>query len=260
MARYGMAIDMTRCSGCQTCVVACQMHHALRPGVAWAKVDMVERGRWPEADLALFPHACLHCDDPLCVRACPTGASHKRDDGIVSVAYDLCIGCGVCMTACPYGARTINDEPAWFFGAAQPAPYEADNGRVGVAEKCTFCAERLEEDKEPACVAACIGAVRAFGDLDDPDSDVNRMIRETGAKNIPGTAVYYATGKPDFDLAEQFAQTAYTPAAHRDEDKKPEPNPPVLAGAAAVVAGAATGIGISAAHTRKKRAANKDAG
>ena len=73
--RFAMAIDMAHCVGCQTCVVACQMHNALRPGVAWLRVDALEWGAWPDADRAYFPHARLHCDEPDCVRVCPTGAS-----------------------------------------------------------------------------------------------------------------------------------------------------------------------------------------
>ena len=192
MARYGMAIDTEHCTGCQTCVVACQMEHTLRPQVAWTRVDTVEWGRWPDGGCLHLPHGCLHCDEPACVEVCPTGASFAGDGGVSLVDHELCIGCGVCAAACPYGARTINRTDRWFFDAAVPAPYEHGGTPLGTAEKCTLCVERREAGRDPACVRSCPTGVRAFGDLDDPADPIWDFIAETGAEQLAGTATYYA--------------------------------------------------------------------
>lgn len=221
MARYGMVIDLTRCSGCQTCVITCQMHHNTRPGIAWGKVETVEIGAaWPDVDRVIVPHACMHCDDAPCVAACPTGASVQREDGIVTVDYETCIGCGACVTACPFGARQIGAaENEWFFGAEEPAPYESyGTQRAGVAEKCVFCFDRVDEGKAPWCVDACPPGARIFGDLDDPDSEICAYIEANGAEQIPGTSVYYVKGGHDLDLPAFLMGTA---TAEADAEAEP---------------------------------------
>lgn len=255
MTRYGMVIDTARCVGCQTCVVACQAEHALMPGIAWNWVDRIEWGRWPQGASINFAHACLHCDDPLCVSACPTGASLKRDDGIVLIDYELCIGCGVCMTACPYGARSISEQSGWFFGAASPAPYEdPSNARDGVAQKCTLCADRVDAQRGPVCVEQCVTGARVFGDLDDPRSEVSRFIAEHKCSSIAGTAAFYANMNDSFDMDSFFARDAYTPASVKTENETATPNPPALIASGVLVAAAAGGIGIATVNARKKRA------
>lgn len=215
MARYGMLIDVDRCTGCQTCVVTCQMHHNTRPGVSWGSVDTLEIGVWPEGDRVAIPHACMHCDDAPCVAACPTGASVQREDGIVTVDYESCIGCGACVDACPFGARHMSTQDAWFFDADEPAPYEAyGTQRINVAEKCTFCAERVDAGLAPHCVDACPNAARIFGDLDDADSDVSLVLAQGTSEQIPGTAVYYVPGSHDVDL------TAYLMGTGSSDDGK----------------------------------------
>ena len=260
MTRFGMAIDLAHCAGCQTCVVACQMSNALKPGVAWLSVDTLEWGRWPEGDRAFLPHACLHCDEPSCVKVCPTGASAKRDDGIVEVAYDRCIGCGVCLTACPYGARTINADDRRFFDAATPAPYETDSaGRIGVAEKCTLCAARVDEGGRPACVDACPVGVRVFGDMDDPQSDVRAFIEETGAEPVAGTGLFYAVGSRSLDVGQAIKERFYRPATEAVKQGAGavggEGNPAVVAGAGIAAAALAAGAGLTAKKNRGRRAA-----
>lgn len=201
MARYGMVVDLTRCTGCQTCVVACQMQHNTRPDVRWSSVDFMESGRWPERQRFALPHACMHCDDAPCVAACPAGASIQREDGIVVVDYETCIGCGVCVDACPFGARQIGAEDRWNFDAAEPAPYEAYGvQRLNVAEKCVFCHDRAEQGETSWCASVCPNGARVFGDLDDPASEICAYIEANGAEQIPGTAVYYVKGGIDADL------------------------------------------------------------
>ena len=141
----------------------------------------------------------MHCKNPPCVPVCPTGASQKRDgDGIVFVDGDVCVGCRACVMSCPYGARYFQDDERNYFGAAENA-YEAQRYAthgVGVVEKCDFCRHRLAVGKEPACSANCMCKARIFGDLDDPASEVSRLIREEGGFQLNpelGTdpSVYY---------------------------------------------------------------------
>lgn len=262
MARYGMAIDTEHCTGCQTCVVACQMEHALRPQVAWTRVDTVEWGRWPDGGRLHLPHGCLHCDEPACVEVCPTGASFAGDGGVSLVDHELCIGCGVCAAACPYGARTINRTDRRFFDAAVPAPYEHGGTPLGTAEKCTLCVERRETGCDPACVRSCPTGVRAFGDLDDPADPIWDFIAETGAEQLAGTATYYAhpTYARDVDVAENIralrkpAQEAQTSGGlHADHA-----NPAVIAAATVGGATAVGAIALGTVRARSRKAAAEE--
>jgi len=121
-----------------------------------------------------FPTLCNHCEKPACVRACPTKATFKREDGIVLMDFHRCIGCRFCMAACPYGSRSFNfRDPRPFIKKTDP---NFPTRTKGVVEKCNFCAERLAVGKIPACVEASKGAM-TFGDLDDPESDVRNVLR-----------------------------------------------------------------------------------
>jgi molybdopterin-containing oxidoreductase family iron-sulfur binding subunit len=137
---------------------------------------------------------CNHCENPPCVRACPTKATFKREtDGVVLMDFHRCIGCRFCMAACPYGARSFNfRNPRPFIAAVDPG---FPTRSKGVVEKCNFCAERLAEGKMPACVEVSDGAM-VFGDLDDPDSEVRHLLKENYTirrKQSLGTepSVYY---------------------------------------------------------------------
>lgn len=225
MARYGMLIDLRRCAGCYACVVACQLWNNQRPGEAWSHV---ERREWADAEgnarRCYLPHACMHCTDAPCQAACPTGATYTTDEGIVLVDYGKCIACGACAEACPWGARVLKSNDAWWCDAEEGAPYEVDAGTVRTAacmEKCVFCAPRLEQGMQPACVVNCPGKARVFGDVDDPESPVSAALAEAGdaVYNVPGSAFYYipAGGMPSELLPVPFESLAYAPAGAETE-------------------------------------------
>ncbi len=197
MTTWGMLIDLKRCAGCGACVVACQLQNNQGPGVSWVKLDTVEWGRGRRRGGARVPAARLHAlREPECVSVCPTGASQKLDDGVVIVDYDACITCGYCMSACPYGARVLNEGKGNYFGEYAQAPYEAYGvQRSRVVEKCIFCRERAEEGLPVACVLNCPAHARFFGDLDDPESDVSKRIAQGDAVRVDETSFYYVPMK-----------------------------------------------------------------
>jgi molybdopterin-containing oxidoreductase family iron-sulfur binding subunit len=115
MARYGMVIDLNICIGCNACTMACKAEHATPPGIFFSKVLEKEVGKYPAARRIFLPVLCNHCGNPACMEVCPTGATSKRNDGIVLVDYDLCIGCRSCMEACPYGPRSFYKEEDTYY-------------------------------------------------------------------------------------------------------------------------------------------------
>ncbi len=188
MTKYGMAISLDRCIGCQTCANACKMQNNVPMGMLWNRVitegcDVIDGalGEYPNLTRTYVPLACQHCENPACQRVCPTGATYKDDMGRVQIDYDKCIGCRMCMAACPYNARVFNWEdpvrdPDFNYGD-KDVPVRTK----GVMEKCTMCKERTDRGDEPMCVVCCPTKARTFGDLDDPNSEVSRMIREKHA-------------------------------------------------------------------------------
>jgi Fe-S-cluster-containing dehydrogenase component/DMSO reductase anchor subunit len=191
MTRWAMVADLERCVGCQTCTAACRHSNATSPAVQWRKVLDIESGNYPNVSRVFVPVGCQHCADPPCMHVCPTTATRQRADGIVTVNYDLCIGCAYCEVACPYQARFLVHEPHFAYDAATQNEIErSDPARFGVAQKCTFCSDRVDFGIEngltpgidprasPACVNACIADALHFGDIDDPNSNVSRLLRE----------------------------------------------------------------------------------
>ena len=185
MTKLGMAVDLHRCIGCNTCALACKMQNNVPDGMLWNRVltegceqfDGAE-GTYPNLTRTYLPIACQHCDNPACQKVCPTGATYTDDKGRVEIDYEKCIGCRMCMAACPYNARVFNwNEPArstgFDYGDAAGA-----RGPRGVMEKCTLCKERTDRGDVPMCVLCCPADARIFGDLDDPDSDVSVALRE----------------------------------------------------------------------------------
>ena len=189
MTKLAIGINLRRCIGCNTCAVACKMQNNVPDGMLWNRVltegcerfDSAE-GTYPNLSRTYLPLACQHCENPACERVCPTGATYKDDKGRVEIDYDKCIGCRMCMAACPYNARTFNwNEPVRATGAGYGDARVPERGR-GVMEKCTLCKERTDEGDEPMCVRCCPADARIFGDLDDPDSAVSRLRREPSAE------------------------------------------------------------------------------
>ena len=181
--RLGMVIDLKRCVGCYGCQLSCKAEHGTPPGVFYGRVQREEEGVFPFVKTFFLPLLCNHCEEPPCVEVCPTGATFKAADGIVEIDADQCVGCRTCMMACPYNNRYFNNTLDHYFGDQGPTPYEqARSARhpKDVVMKCDFCKDRVRSGKLPACVANCAAEARHFGDLDDPDSNVSRLIRERG--------------------------------------------------------------------------------
>jgi phenylacetyl-CoA:acceptor oxidoreductase subunit 1 len=185
-----MVADLRRCVGCQTCTAACKHANATPPGVQWRRVLDVETGEFPDVQRAFIPIGCQHCDEPACLPVCPTTATRKRADGIVTIAYDLCIGCAYCTMACPYQARSKSPAGVFAYGRTPTANEERrdDASQRSVATKCTFCVDRIDHGLEkglvpgrdpeatPACVNACIAEALAFGDIEDKESNVSQLL------------------------------------------------------------------------------------
>lgn len=214
MTRWSMVIDLQRCVGCYACVLACKQEHFLPPRIFWGRVVVSETGQHMTTTKAVYPILCNHCAEAICVKVCPTGATIRREDGIVAIDYDKCAGCRYCVIACPYQQRTYygDDQKEYFPGQGltelEIIGKELYPFQKGSVIKCNFCLERIDEglkqglkpgvDREasPACVVACPAKARYFGDLDDPDSEVSRIIREKKASQFHpehGTdpSVYY---------------------------------------------------------------------
>jgi len=181
-----MVIDLKRCYGCYACVTACKAANHTPPGVFWSRVLKGESGKFPNTVRQALPILCMHCEDPGCVKVCPTGATYADDDGVVVVDIDVCMGCKYCMMGCPYGARYTVEELKSYFPAGLPlSDYEkhshahfTEHSGIGVATKCSFCALRRKEGKEPKCVETCSAKARTFGDLDDPTSEITILVRQ----------------------------------------------------------------------------------
>ncbi|MDP7424980.1 MAG: 4Fe-4S dicluster domain-containing protein [Rhodospirillales bacterium] len=114
--RWGMTVDINRCVGCQTCTIACKHANDTVPGIQWRKVLDVESGKFPDVERLFMVVGCQHCNEPPCVPVCPTGATKQREDGLVTMDYDRCIGCASCAVACPYQARTIVHKQEYYYG------------------------------------------------------------------------------------------------------------------------------------------------
>lgn len=190
MTKLAIAINTARCIDCMTCVNACKMQNNVPDGMLWNRVitegcETVNgaEGVYPDLKRRFLPLACQHCENPACQKVCPTGATYKDDLGRVEIDYDKCIGCRMCMAACPYNARTFN-----WGDPERSAGFDYGDARVparqrGVMEKCTLCKERTDGDEKPMCVMCCPTRARVYGDLDNPESEISKL-RQQGNVRI----------------------------------------------------------------------------
>jgi len=185
MTKYAMVIDLNTCVGCNACMVACAMENQtpVWDTKKWRTyVHDEEIGVGEDVHRRFFPRLCNHCDNPPCMTVCPTGATTKKENGIVVVDEDICMGCLACAMACPYHARvevTYADvrEGKEFYGS----DYRRRNPSV---DKCSFCDHRVEQGLKPACVETCVGSSRMFGNLDDPNDPVAQMVASGVARPL----------------------------------------------------------------------------
>ncbi len=214
--KLGLVIDLDICVGCHACAVNCkewntgghsapltdQAPYGADPSGIWFNrvhtYEVTERSTDAPGRTVHFPRSCLHCEEPLCVTVCPTGASYKRaEDGIVLVNADTCIGCKLCSWACPYGAREFDEDD-------------------GVMKKCTLCIDKIYNenlepvDRVPACVATCPAGARHFGDLGDPNAEVSRLVAGRDGYDLMPEMGYrpvnkYLPPRPRKDTADEAA-------------------------------------------------------
>lgn len=207
MARWGMVIDLDRCTACQACEVACRVENNVPVAgpekteegraIFWMKLVPFEQEGYPNARMRYLPRPCMHCEHPPCIKVCPVQATYQDEDGVNGQIYARCIGCRYCMTACPYSVRYFNwSEPEWPDGAEMSLSPDVSLRPKGVVEKCTFCHHRLQAAKEharaedrplkegeymPACAESCPTKAITFGDLDNPESDVWKLSKSARA-------------------------------------------------------------------------------
>lgn len=223
---FGYGLDLSRCVGCRRCVYACvkENNQSRNPQIQYISVLQFQKGsamgmnfehatkyydpdKVPEKGHFYMPIQCQQCENPPCVKVCPTKATWKEEDGIVVVDYNWCIGCRFCMAACPYGARNFNlTEPEIPKEEINPNTHYLGNRprHKGVVEKCTFCIQRTREGKYPACEEICPVGARKFGNLLDPESEIRKTITEKRVfrlkedfNTLPKFYYFFATHFPD---------------------------------------------------------------
>ncbi len=175
MANYAIITDLNRCVGCLACTVACKAINGVPVGNFWIKTLRVGphptvggSGHFPDVEMYFLPVQCQHCENPNCVKVCPTGASYVAADGTIQIDKEKCIGCQFCAMSCPYGVRYLNEEEK-------------------VVEKCTLCEQRITQGLLPQCVTQCAARARFFGDLDK------------GVDNFEGPAAPSDPNKVEYD-------------------------------------------------------------
>ena len=208
--KWGMVVDLDRCTGCEACVVACRAENniptvgetqvSIGRAIHWIRVERYWEGEFPDVKLKFRPVMCQQCDAAPCEPVCPTYASHHTEEGLNAQIYNRCIGTRYCANACPYNVRFFN-----FFNPRWPKPLNVQLNpdvsvrEVGVMEKCTFCVQRIQEGKDrakdekrtlrdgeivPACAQTCPGQAIVFGDLHDPASRVSQLERDARAYRL----------------------------------------------------------------------------
>jgi len=181
--RYGLVIDLERCIGCHTCTIACKLENGIEKdsGIRGKTIGGPYKdspaGEYPRLSMHFLPVPCMHCEAPPCMEACPQEAISKRADGIVLIDGEKCDGCRVCVPECPYDVLVEDEEKQ-------------------IVRKCTLCAHRVDEGVEPFCVTCCETEAMSFGDLNDPETQVSKLIAERTARPLKPEAglhpaVYY---------------------------------------------------------------------
>ena len=217
MANYGMVIDLNRCMRSRTCYVACKREHGIlahprdeKHPYEYYRLRYVEWewGQYPQVKRAFIPLLCMHCEDPICMRFCPVDAISKTSDGITVIDKEQCNGCGVCAHVCPYGALYMTPE--------------------GKADGCDFCAQRMESGLPPRCVEECPCGISTMllGDMDDPESEVSKLIASGRAKplllkGVESTRVYYVPSPNEGDWEKLPANTDFLEALSRRQRDLP---------------------------------------
>jgi Fe-S-cluster-containing dehydrogenase component len=209
--RWGMVVDLDRCTGCGACVTACHAENniptvgpdqaARGRAMHWLRIERYWEGEFPDARLAFRPVMCQQCDAAPCEPVCPTYASHHTEEGLNAQVYNRCIGTRYCANACPYNARFFNFyNPQWDKPLHLQFNPDVSVREVGVMEKCTFCVQRIKAGKQaaeaenhrplkdgeiqPACVQSCIATAMVFGDLHDPESAVARLAQSARGEKL----------------------------------------------------------------------------
>lgn len=225
--RWGMVMDLRRCIGCRACTVACKSENNVSLGRFRAVIQEKTTGTFPNTKKTFLPLMCNHCSGnkkdgvPPCVKACPEfpgkrakfktaegktvryrqGATYRRPDGLILIDKELCIGCGKCIDACPYGVRSFDP----FVKAGGDPTKQA-------ADKCDMCEHRLDNGLEPSCVNTCQGRARIFGDLNDPNSAISRLVKEHNLDNDDHVLLAEKGTRPNvfYIDPDNLLQTLYT--------------------------------------------------
>lgn len=222
MTKLARLIDLRRCMGCRSCVSACAVENHFTPEAPWNVMIEYEVGTYPKVKRIYNTMGCMHCEKPACKAACDyigVKAIRKNEFGMVLIDYNKCVGCGYCANTCPYGVPQVPKEVRPLSPGNGPLGAEAipmsfrhptHQKKAGVAQKCTMCAHKIEKavadgkvDRigkdqayTPTCDLVCPVQARMFGDIDDPNSDISKRIKETKAVQLRkqfGTSpqVYY---------------------------------------------------------------------
>lgn len=188
--KWSMTIDLKKCIGCHACTISCIAENKLGPNVVYRPVKEEEIGTYPNLSFKFLPRPCMQCEEPPCTPVCPVQATWKREDGIVVIDYDKCIGCRYCIAACPYGARSSESGTNFTDNTPKVQPYETlpsyeynkkwEKGGhfkspVGNARKCHFCTQRIENGLLPQCVTTCVGRATYFGDVSDNSNLITKV-------------------------------------------------------------------------------------
>ena len=208
--KWGMVVDVDRCTGCQACVIACQAENNImlstedvfqqKRAMTWIRIERYWEGEFPDVRVKFRPVLCQQCENAPCEPVCPTYASHRTDEGLNAQVYNRCIGTRYCANACPYSVRFFNfHSPVWDKPLHLQLNPDVSVREMGVMEKCTFCVQRINAAKieakaaqrplqdgelKPACVQSCTANALVFGDLNDPESAVSRLSRSSRGSKL----------------------------------------------------------------------------